>query len=403
MKYRRDGDVRLARRKVFFFPFVYSFSMGMVLVALPLWGLRLEASAVQLGAFGTILAASIVLWCIIFGRLSDRVDRERMMGFGALLASVVICSVPLFPYIQWLFVIPALVGVAGGLYWPALEAKVAEDSDGEGLAGHLSLFNVGWSSGHTAGASLSGFIMGQRPEWAFYLTSSIFLLLSMRILIGHLSRWRPVEVEDPLAREEGEHRPEEADTFLHIARIGSFAVFFGVSSIRWLFPKLALSLGIREGTVGMLIGMVMGAQALMFFLMGRIRLWSYRFEALMMALALPLMGLTLAWVGSSAVVFGMAFCAVGLGAGMTYTMGLFYSVHGHHAKGSNAGMHEAVAGSGSLLGPILGGVAARSYSLRAPGVLSMAVIVMAMVIQCVVWAVIQRRRRRLLWSVVDRV
>jgi predicted MFS family arabinose efflux permease len=149
--------------------------------------------------------------------------------------------------------------------------------------------------------------------------------------------------------------------------------------------------------------MVMGAQALMFFLMGRIRLWSYRFEALMMALILPLMGLTLAWVGSSAVVFGTAFCAVGLGAGMMYTMGLFYSVHGHHAKGSNAGMHEAVAGSGSLLGPILGGVAARSYSLRAPGVLSMAVIVTAMVIQCVVWAVIQRRRRRLLWSAVDRV
>ena len=346
----------MARRQVFFFPFVYSFSMGMVLVALPLWALRLKASAVQLGAFGTLLAASISLWCVVFGRLSDRVDRPRMMAFGALLASVVMCSVPLFPYIQWLFVVTALAGMAGGLYWPALEAKVAEDSDGEGLAGHLSLFNVGWSSGHASGALLGGFIMGQRPEWTFYVTSTILLLLSMRILIGHLSRWKGAGIEDPLMREEEEHRPKEADAFLHIARMGSFAVYFGVASIRWLFPKLALSLDIHEGTVGVLIGIMMGAQALMFFLMGRVRVWPYRFEAVLVAQTLPLLGLTLAWVGSSAVGFGAAFCAVGLGAGMTYTMGLFYSVHGHHAKGSNAGIHEAVAGSGALLGPILGGV-----------------------------------------------
>lgn len=402
MNDRRGRNRRLARRQVFFLPCVYSFSMGIVFVALPLWALRLKASAVQLGALGTLLAASISLWCVIFGRLSDRVDRERMMAFGPLLASVVMCSVPLFPYVQWLFVVTVLMGAAGGLYWPALEAKVAEASDGEGLAGHLSLFNMGWSSGHTSGAFLGGFIMGQRPEWAFYVPSTIFLVLSMRILIGHLSRWKAAKGTDPLVREEGEHRPEEADAFLHIARMGSFAVFFGVASIRWLFPKLALSLDIQEGTVGMLIGMLTGGQTLMYFLMGRVRIWPYRFGAVVVAQALPLLGLALAWVGSSAVAFGVAFCAVGLGAGMTYTMGLFYSVHGHHAKGSNAGIHEAVAGSGALLGPILGGVAAKSYSLRAPSLLSMAVIVVAVLIQCIVWTAIQRRRRRLAWSTASK-
>jgi len=244
--------------------------------------------------------------------------------------------------------------------------------------------------------------MDQRPAWAFYVPSTIFLLLSIRILVGHLSRWKAAEGTDPLIREEGEHRPEEADAFLHLARIGSFAVYFGVASIRWLFPKLALSLDIQEGTVGVLMGTMIGGQALMFFLMGRIRVWPYRFEAVVVAQALPLLGLTLAWTGASAVAFGVAFCAVGLGAGMTYTMGLFYSVHGHHAKGSNAGIHEAVAGSGSLLGPILGGVAARSTSLRAPSLLSMAVIVLALAIQGVVWTAI-RRRRRPAWSAANRI
>lgn len=389
-----------ARRQVFLFPYAYSLAMGGVLVAMPLWGVRLGATSVHLGAAGSLLSGALALLGVFFGRLSDRVGRERMMALGTLLSAATMCFIPSISRPEGLLVVASLFGISCAMFWPSIEARVAESTDTKGLSGHLSIFNLGWAAGNASGSFLAGFIMMRDPAWVFYGASGVHFILCARLMLGHLPRVGRSEVEPPSEAEVGD-RPGEADLFLPLARIASFAVFFGVASIRWLFPKLAVSLDISGGTIGVLMGTVAAAQGLMFLVMGRVHRWQYAFRAMVLAQLLPVVGLTLVWLGQSALGFGIALCAVGLGSGMTFTMGLFYSLHGHHAKGSNAGLHEAILGVGNMAGPIIGGVVARYVSLRTPNLLNIGVIVLAIAVQCVLWRRAGRRRRGVTPSETD--
>jgi len=135
-----------------------------------------------------------------------------------------------------------------------------------------------------------------------------------------------------------------------------------------------VTLGLHGMAIGLVLGMLTGAQALGFFGMALIRRWQYAFNALLLSLLLPLAGLALAWWASTPFGFGVAFFAVGLGGGMTFNLCLFYSVQGARARGSNAGLHEAIGGLGWMLGPFLGGVVARQVSLPATSLLNLALV-----------------------------
>ena len=382
----------LSRRQVFLFPYAYSLAMGGVFVALPLWGVKLGATSVHLGATGSILSGTLALLGVLFGRLSDRIGRERMMAAGAFVSAGTMCAIPLMTRPEWLFGAAALFGISFAMYWPSIEAKVAESTDTDGLAGHLSTFNMGWAAGNASGSFLAGFVLTRNPAWVFYGAAGVHVVLCMRLLLGHLPR-AGRSVGAPSTEAQDQHRPEEADAFLRLARIAGFAVFFSVASIRWLFPKLAVSLDMPKGTIGVLLGTVAAAQGLTFLVMGWVHRWQYTFRAMLLAQIFPVMGLLLVWFGQSALAFGVALFTVGLGSGMAFTMGLFYSLHGHHAKGSNAGLHEAILGMGHMAGPILGGVAARYTSLRIPSLLNIAIIVLAIAGQCVLWWWARRRSR----------
>jgi len=382
----------LSRRQVFLFPYAYSLAMGGVFVALPLWGVKLGATSVHLGATGSILSGTLALLGVLFGRLSDRIGRERMMEVGAFVSAGTMCAIPAMTRPEWLFVAAALFGISFAMYWPAIEAKVAESTDTDGLAGHLSTFNIGWAAGNASGSFLAGFILARNPAWVFYGAAGIHFVLCMQLLLGHLPR-EGRSTGEPSTEMQDQHRPEEADAFLRLARIASFAVFFSVASIRWLFPKLAVSLDIPKETIGVLLGTVAAAQGLMFLVMGWVHRWQYTFRAMLFAQILPVIGLVMVWFGRTAFGFGAALFIVGLGGGMTFTISLFYSLHGHHAKGSNAGLHEAILGIGHMAGPILGGVAARYTSLRTPSLLNIGIIVLAIAGQCVLWRRVRPRLR----------
>ena len=106
----------LARRQVFLFPYAYSLAMGGVLVAMPLLGVRLGATSVHLGAAGSIFSGTLALLGVLFGRMSDRVGRERMMALGTLVSAATLCFIPSMSRPEWLFVASSLFGISCDFY-----------------------------------------------------------------------------------------------------------------------------------------------------------------------------------------------------------------------------------------------------------------------------------------------
>lgn len=385
---------RLTDGQVFLFAFAYNFSTAVLVVSLPLRALTLGANSVHLGVTGGIWSLSLIFFAVWCGRLSDRVGQDRLMALGPLVCGLATLSTLSIPKLEWLFVVSALMGLGSALFWPAMEAKVAEGADDEELGRHLSRFNVAWSSGNASGTFLTGILLGRSASLPFCVASAALLLLTIRLAHLYVLRKKAERGAEPPVRAEAQTPREETVAFLYMARLANFAVAFSVASIRWLFPKLAVTLGMTEAMIGVLLGMLLGGQALAFLAMGWIRRWQYAFGAVLAALILPLLGLALAWSGTNAMGFGAAFFAIGLGGGMAFTLSLFYSVHGSPARGSNAGLHEAIMGCGAMLGPLLGGVVARQVALRATNLLNTALIAFTLVWISIFWYSLPCRQRK---------
>ena len=79
-------------------------------------------------------------------------------------------------------------------------------------------------------------------------------------------------------------------------------------------------------------------------------------------------------------VFAIGLLLLGALAGVTFTISIYYSLYTTGPGGRRTGIHEAIVGSGFLVGPLAGGLIAEHLGARAPYWVS------AGVICCVVFA-----------------
>ena len=81
-----------------------------------------------------------------------------------------------------------------------------------------------------------------------------------------------------------------------------------------------------------------------------------------------------------------AFAVIGLSGAATYFSSMYYSLHAQQDKGNKSGGHEAVLGSGLLLGPLFGGVLADSdLGVNSPYILCAIVIGICSVVESGIW------------------
>lgn len=372
-----SSGIHLTNRQIYGFAFANNFCIAILYLNLPLRALTLGADAFHLGLIGGIWSLSAICAAVLCGRLSDRIGRDGLMALGPLLSGLATLSILAIPKLGQVFLVAAAMGVSSALFWPSIEAKVADISGRHEMGDRLSRFNVSWSSGSGLGTVLSGVIAEQSALLPFWVAAALSLALGLRLAAlvragekgGQAGPHPPAETHPP-------HR--QAAAFLFMARLVFFGLTFTIGSIRWLFPKLAVSLGMGSMAVGVVLWMVTGAQALGFLGMAFVRRWQYAFGALLLTLTLPLAGLLLAWRATTPVGFSVAFFAVGLSSGLAFNLSLFYSVHAPHGRGGNAGLHEAIGGLGWMLGPLLGGVVARQVSLPATYLLNLAAVALVL-------------------------
>jgi MFS family permease len=356
-------------------PFGMDFVFSIYYLAAPLLLIDLEANPVQLGLVGTFASAVHMGMAHLMGGLSDRLGRRRLI-----IAAPVIFSATclLMTQVREIWVILALSVVNGFclcIYWPSLQAWIADRQTGTGLARNIGSFNLSWTAATLAGPILSGSLYSLYPRLPFLIAAAIALMLFL-LVFATVQDSRPASVEKiaPADMEASKWRRR----FLYAAWVANFASWFILANARYQFPKLARELNIPPHIIGVLLGFLGFALFLGFYLLRRTDRWHFTRNFLFGAQILAMAGILLITVSRDPALFALAFFMIGLCCSMTYYSSLYYAVHLLKKKGKGSGLHESILGGGAVLGPILGGVAAQYAGLRAPYFLCVAVLAAAM-------------------------
>jgi predicted MFS family arabinose efflux permease len=189
----------------------------------------------------------------------------------------------------------------------------------------------------------------------------------------------------PLEAEESSHGKK----FLYAIWIANFASFFILGNARYQFPKLAREMMMSSYAIGLLLSCIGLAQFLGFFLLRGSERWHFNRSYLLGAQLLAAAGLALIYFFNRGLVLAIAFLMLGLCASLTYYSSLYYAVRLLKKKGKGSGLHESILGSGVVLGPLLGGVAALVAGLRAPYILCLALLGGVAMVE---WAILRKGR-----------
>jgi MFS family permease len=265
--------------------------------------------------------------------------------------------------VEVILLLSALNGLCLSLFWPPLQAWVADLQTGAGLARDIGTLNMAWTASYLIGPIISGFLFGFDPRLPFFFAatlSSVLFLLSYRSIHdrpGKVKGKEPV-AEIPL---QTWHK-----NFLYSAWVANFMSWFILGNARFQFPKLARELGSGPQMVGLLIGCLGFSLFLGFFLLRESDLWHFRRRYLFGAQALAAGGLLMIYFASSPFFFALALILIGLSASVTYYSSLLYAIRLSSQKGRGTGFHESILSIGALVGPILGGLGAHFFDLRIP-------------------------------------
>ncbi len=315
---------------------------------LPLWAERsVHATALELGALPLFGGVPYVVIALYAGGLSDRLSRTALARIGLVLFA-------LFCLLAWqvrtmvhLFAIAPLAGLANGLIWPSLQAKMADESGPHDLDRNLGTFSLSWCLGKSLGFFLAGGLYdshGLDP-----LLACALLSLLMAPLVPGPTKVAAASPRAPLVPHDAPPAPVRA-AYLRAAWLANFATYGLGSTLNFLYPKIASS---RD--YSLVTGTLFLSQTIAFWLFGIYSGWRYRWRAFVLWQALSALSMLVIGFGAPVAIAVPAAVLAGSGIGLAYAASIYYSVHTDVGRGKRAGLHEAFTGASNFLVPLAAG------------------------------------------------
>ncbi len=356
-------------------PFWMDLSASIFYLAAPLLVIDLGGNPIELGLIGTITASVHMLLANLAGRLSDRFGRRVLIIAGPLIFGISCMLTTQIGSVKGVLGLAALNGLGMAIFWPAFQAWIAESQRGAALARNIGTFNMSWTASHLIGPTSAGLLFGLYSRLPFWVAAILCFLLFAVMRASTAERvTQPSESDGIQSSPPGSEESNHGRTFLYAIWIGNFASFFILGNARYQFPKLAREMTMSPYVIGLLMSCIGLAQFLGFFLLRGSERWHFNKFYLLGAQLLAAAGLGLIYSVDRQWIFAGAFIMLGLCASLTYYSSLYYAVRLMKRKGKGTGLHESILGSGVVLGPLLGGVAAYAAGLRAPYILCLALL-----------------------------
>jgi predicted MFS family arabinose efflux permease len=304
------------------------------------------------------------------GRFAERrgYATSIQLGFG----SLAVCMVASACFgAEWLDSAAGLVGglvlysVVLNLTWPALEAVTTAHAPPARVPHLVGIYNATWSSSAAVAYFTGGALYeALGPVAVFWIPAALFVgqwIVARRLGIEEArsvaaGQWPEVHPAAEGPRAEATHPTSSvpAAVFLRLAWVANPFSYVAIYTVLPVMPGLALRLGLSPTETGIFCSVWMFARLAAFLILWAWRGWHYRFRWLLGAHTLLIVSFAAILLAPDLAVLVSAQIAFGLSIGVIYYSSLFYSLDVGEAKAEHGGIHEAVIGLGSFVGPAVG-------------------------------------------------
>ena len=345
----------------------------------------------ELGLIGGGFSFCGAVSSVLFGWLSDRIGRHRLIVCGC--ALMLGCSLIILTFhhrLGWL--LPAYWLSSFGvcmIYSPLIawlnQGRNVKQSHAV-ISQTLIRFCLAWNLGIICAQFFGGWLFELGLTWPLMLAS---LLAGVNLIVVTFLHRHP----SSRARANDLPKTEKTDierlsgAFAKLSWIANVGHALCISMMFHLFPQLVVALNVPANHHGMILAIGRFVTILVYFLMHHSRFWHYRFSTALGAQVVAMGGLVLLATTQSEIGLTLGVMGLSFLAGYNYFASIYYSSTGggEEKRGLASGLHEATLGAGFAIGSIGGGIFGWIGGIRAPYLLAIALLFALTTLQIVLY------------------
>ncbi|NNF05471.1 MAG: MFS transporter [Candidatus Eisenbacteria bacterium] len=346
--------------------FLMDMALYLTMTGAPYRALQLGAGTLVLGLLASARAIPYSLLTIWAGSQSTPEHRTRLTRIVLPFGAIGVLLLAFVSHVAMIFVLLAVLGVALAFFWPALMASVADRVPPKAMARAVGWFNLAWSSGKGVGFLCGGILLERAGFFTVFLVAAALMMVAAT-LVGSSGK------HEAVAPEEDAYEPKHLHTYRWVCWVGTAFTMGMVAVMNHHLPEWLEARGWSESVFGGFLGATFLTQTVAFVFLGRTGSWNYRPWPLILS-TLVLSGVMLAVPFLQKPVWFFVLAPfMGVSMGLLFSSSLIYSLAGREKRGRNAGINEAFVGLGTVLFPVLGGLAGSlTQNLDAPYLFSAA-------------------------------
>ncbi len=288
------------------------------------------------------------------GKLAQRYGCIRLIYTGCcvMILSLTLGMIFTTPTAQVMVFCLWTVGVC--FVWPALETLISDRAGAE-LPKMVGIYNVTWAAGGALGYFTAGILIEKLGAASLFWFPLGLIAAELAILPFAASRLK--KENDRQCYEDPPHPAvcgTDASRFLRMAWIANPFSYVAINTVIPLIPSIAEKLDLSTGMAGIVCSLWMFVRLAAFAAFWRWTGWHYRFRWLAGSFLLMIVCFFGFLMAHSIGLLLAAQAGFGLSIGLIYYSSLYYSMNVTENQGSNAGLHEAMIGTGLFIGPAFG-------------------------------------------------
>jgi len=304
------------------------------------------------------------------GRLVDRWGAKRVLiasTASCLLVFVTAAAAASYANFCLMAVSIWLLNLLATPSWPAIESALSRTPGTWRLGTRMMLYNLSWSSSTFIAFFLTG-AMGELLGW-----SQLCLALGGCVLVTLLAVALWTIPQSMIQKEHtADHtedaavplEPMKASTLLRMAWVANLFAYVSANAMVPLMPSITKGLGINNTGVATAVGSIyMLARVIGFGLAWWWIGWRYRIRWKLTFVIILIASTYFIIVSQNVTELILMQIILGLALALIYSGSLYYAMHLSRGSGHNAGIHEAVIGVGTVVGPALAAVSGQAGAL----------------------------------------
>ncbi len=338
-------------------------SQSLIVPVMPLYATQLGASISEVGLIVAIIAYGNALFMIPFGLLSDRFGRRTFLIAGFAISTLSTLLYTLTTNTLQLSLLRVIHGIGLAAQTPTIIATVLDLSPEEQRGKALGWITTATQAGLMAGPVIGGSILNRFGFNAAFVSSSIFSLLGLAIILARLNTIPQRKTAEFIINKSWAWLKQKP---LYGGILTPFAIALGIGTLGAYIPIYSQGFGITAAGAGLIITLSFASSAMLRVAAGTLSdkrgrkpliIFGLVFGAIMIALISRFHSLILLSI--------TAFCfGIGIGFVQPSSLALIADLAPKEAKGLATGMFTSAYQIGNAVGPTAMGVVAGISNLE---------------------------------------